>query len=249
MKKVVLITGAAGGIGNATAKKFASAGWQTIGVDKVKAVSDIGLDRFVQIDLSNSSHIQSVFSKIYEHEGRLDVLVNCAALQLLKPLVATEPEEWEQVMSVNLRAAYLTIKYGYPLLRVQGGSIINISSVHAVATSHSLAAYAASKGALTALTRAASLELAKDKIRVNAILPGAIDTEMLRSGLSRDHLVSSSIEERIIELGNKHCVKRIGRPEEISELILFLADSSKSGFLTGQSLIVDGGATIHLSTE
>ena len=134
-------------------------------------------------------------------------------------------------------------------MRKKGGSIINVSSVHAVATSKNLAAYATSKGALIALTRVAALELAKDRIRVNAVLPGAIDTEMFRSGIARGHLSDSAIENRLEELGQKHPVGRVGKPEEIGKVILFIADDDQSSFITGQTIIVDGGATARLSTE
>jgi NAD(P)-dependent dehydrogenase (short-subunit alcohol dehydrogenase family) len=118
-----------------------------------------------------------------------------------------------------------------------------------VATSENLAAYVTSKGALVALTRAAALELSCDNIRVNALLPGAIDTKMLRSGLSRDHVSGDTIEKRLDQLGQKHAVGRVGKPEEIGQAALFLADKDRSSFMTGQSMIVDGGATARLSTE
>lgn len=249
MNRVALITGAAGGIGAATAKVFKERGWYTVGTDRISPKNMNFVDRFVRADIANPQEIQSVFEHLQNQEGRLDALINNAAVQLVKPLVQTEPDEWDKVMAVNVRAAYLTMKYAYPLLKENHGSIINVSSVHAVATSENMAAYVTSKGALVALTRAAALELAVDKIRVNAVLPGAIDTGMLRSGLSRNHLSGNSIKERLKSLGLKHAVKRIGKPAEIGEIILFLAESDKSAFITGQSLIIDGGATARLSTE
>lgn len=249
MKKVVLITGAAGGIGMATAKLFSEAGWYTIGVSRSRPDDSGYIDRFVKTDLSDPESIRSIFDDLRQKEARLDALINNAAVQLVKPLVETEPADWDELMAVNVRAAYLCIKYGYPLLRHGGGSIINISSVHAVATSENLAAYVTSKGALVALTRAAALELARDNIRVNAVLPGAIDTKMLRSGLSRNHVTGDTVEKRLGRLSRKHALGRVGKPEEIGEAALFLADSQKSSFLTGQTMIVDGGATARLSTE
>jgi len=124
-----------------------------------------------------------------------------------------------------------------------------VSSVHAVATSVDIAAYAASKGASMALTRAMALEFARDGIRVNAILPGAVDTQMLRDGLGRRHVQGGGIEARLEDLGRRTVMGRVGEPEEIARTILFLADGEQSPFTTGQSLIVDGGATARLSTE
>lgn len=130
-----------------------------------------------------------------------------------------------------------------------GGSVVNISSVHAVATSAGIAAYASSKGALLALTRAMALEFGTDGIRVNAVLPGAVDTPMLHAGLSRGHLNGDTTTKLLRGLGKKHVMGRVGKPSEIGQTILFLADNEKSSFMTGQALIVDGGATARLSTE
>jgi NAD(P)-dependent dehydrogenase (short-subunit alcohol dehydrogenase family) len=124
-----------------------------------------------------------------------------------------------------------------------------VSSVHAVATSVEIAAYAASKGGSLALTRAMALEFARDGVRVNAVLPGAVDTPMLHAGLMRGHVAGGTLEERMADLAGRTVMGRIGAPEEIARTILFLADSTQSSFMTGQSVIVDGGATCRLSTE
>ena len=127
---------------------------------------------------------------------------------------------------------------------------MNVSSVHAIATSANIAAYAASKGAMLALTRALAIELASNNIRVNAVLPGAVDTPMLHSGLSRGHLWGDNIVDLVEQLGSKHVIGRVGQPQEIAQAIYFLADQSRSSFMTGQEgLVVDGGATCRLSTE
>ena len=127
---------------------------------------------------------------------------------------------------------------------------MNVSSVHAIATSANIAAYAASKGAMLALTRALAIELASNNIRVNAVLPGAVDTPMLHSGLSRGHLWGDNIVDLVEQLGSKHVIGRVGQPQEIAQAIYFLADQSRSSFMTGkEGLVVDGGATCRLSTE
>jgi NAD(P)-dependent dehydrogenase (short-subunit alcohol dehydrogenase family) len=162
----------------------------------------------------------------------------------------TTIEEWDLVMASNLRSVFVGTKLAFPLLKeAGGGAIVNISSVHAVATSTNIASYAASKGGLLALTRALAIEFAPNNIRVNAVLPGAVDTPMLRSGLSRGHLGGDSVIERLDNLARRTVNGRIGRPEEIAHAIYFLADETQSSFMTGQAMIVDGGATARLSTE
>ena len=250
MEKVVCITGVAGGIGAATAEVFSQAGLYVVGVDCIKpSTIPAGIGRYIRADIGDMAEVIRVFDEITRQERRLDVLINNAAVQIAKPLVDTEPDEWDQLMAVNVRGVYLSIKHAFPLLRRQGGSIVNVSSVHAIATSENIAAYATSKGALMALTRAAALELASNDIRVNAILPGAVDTEMLRSGLTRGRAGRGTMEQRLKSLARKHAVGRLGLPEEIAQMILFLADNQKTAFMTGQSIIVDGGATAQLSTE
>lgn len=247
MKKIVLITGVSGGIGSATARVFANAGWGVIGVD-LNRMEIKEVDHFIQADISSIAESKRIFKEVEDKEGQIDALVNNAAIQICKPLLETSPEEWDAVMATNVRSVYLAVRNAHPLMRSLGGSIINVSSVHAVATSTNIAAYAASKGALVALTRAMAIELASDNIRVNAVLPGAVDTPMLRAGLNREHIKEFNTEILIRDLGKKHIMGRIGQPEEIAQTILFLADS-RSSFVTGQTITVDGGATARLSTE
>ncbi|GIV64222.1 MAG: hypothetical protein KatS3mg045_1561 [Bellilinea sp.] len=180
----------------------------------------------------------------------MHAVIHNAALQIAKPLIETTAEEWDSVMASNLRSVFLGAKLAYPLLKAAGGgAIVNVSSVHAVATSANIAAYAASKGGLLALTRAMAIEFAPDNIRVNAILPGAVDTPMLRAGLNRGHVGGETIYDRLENLARKTVNGRVGKPEEIAHAIYFLADDTQSSFMTGQALIVDGGATARLSTE
>ena len=247
MKKTVLITGVAGGIGSATAHIFANAGWHVIGVDLNEIEID-DLHHFIQADVSDAKDSKRIFDDIGEREGHIDALVNNAAIQICKPLLETSPDEWDAVMATNVRSVYLAVRHAHPLMRLNGGAIVNVSSVHAIATSANIAAYAASKGALLALTRAIAIEFAPDKIRVNAVLPGAVDTPMLRAGLNREHAQGYNTEVLMSELGKKHVIGRVGQPEEIGQTIMFLADC-QSSFITGQSIIVDGGATARLSTE
>jgi NAD(P)-dependent dehydrogenase (short-subunit alcohol dehydrogenase family) len=245
-----LITGAAGGIGRATVDLFNRRGWRVIGVDRTpfeQQFPKTGL--FIQSDIAAPEDQERIYQKVQDYTNKLGVLVNNAAIQITKPLLETSIDEWDAVMASNLRSVFLSVKLAHSLLKADGGgTVVNVSSVHAVATSANMAAYAASKGGLLALTRAMAIELAPDDIRVNAILPGAVDTSMLRVGLMLGDVVGSDLRRRMENLANKTVSGRIGKPEEIANAIYFLADNTQSSFMTGQALVVDGGATARLST-
>ena len=251
-----MITGAAGGIGRATVALFAAKGWRVIGVDRA-ALSEVeggdGFPKdglFIQSDISRGEDMEAIFEQANAFTKSLDALVNNAAMQIAKPIIETTVEEWDAVMASNLRSVFLGVKLAHSLLKVDGGgAVVNVSSVHAIQTSANIAAYAASKGGLLALTRAMAIEFAPDDIRVNAILPGAVDTPMLRAGLGRGHVGGEDVQERLDNLARKTVSGKVGTPEEIAQAIYFLADNEHSSFMTGQALVVDGGATARLSTE
>jgi NAD(P)-dependent dehydrogenase (short-subunit alcohol dehydrogenase family) len=249
--KTVLITGAGGGIGRACVRHFAASGWRVIGVDRAEFGDGFPQNgHFIQADISNPESTEQIFEQARAFHPSLDVLVNNAAVQVAKPLVETTVEEWDAVMASNLRSVFLFVKLAHPLMKAAGGgAIVNVSSVHAIQTSANIAAYAASKGGLLALTRAMAIEFAPDNIRVNAILPGAVDTPMLRAGLGRGHVGHGDMQERLDNLARKTVNGKVGKPEEIASAIYFLADNEQSSFMTGQALVVDGGATARLSTE
>ncbi|MDD2921011.1 MAG: SDR family oxidoreductase [Anaerolineales bacterium] len=250
MTNTVLITGAAGGIGAAAVNLFAKNGWRVIGVDRADYGGGFparGL--FIRADISHPEEMQSIFEKARDFTDSLEALVNNAAMQVAKPLIETTVEEWDAVMQANLRSVFLGVKLAYPLLKTGSGAIVNVSSVHAIQTSANIAAYAASKGGMLALTRAMAIEFAPDNIRANAILPGAVDTPMLRAGLGRGHDGHGDMRERLDNLARKTVNGRVGQPAEIAHAIYFLADNEQSSFMTGQALVVDGGATARLSTE
>jgi NAD(P)-dependent dehydrogenase (short-subunit alcohol dehydrogenase family) len=249
--RTVLITGAAGGIGRATVALFTDHGWQVIGVDR--APFGVGFPTnglFIQADISLAENVALIYKEAASFTNSLEAVVNNAGYQVAKPIIETSVEEWDAVMASNLRSVFLGAKLAYPLLKSgNGGAMVNVSSVHAIATSANIAAYAASKGGLLALTRAMAIEFAMDHIRVNAILPGAVDTPMLRAGMDRGHLGGASVQDRLENLASKTVNGRVGLPSEIASAIYFLADEAQSSFMTGQALVVDGGATARLSTE
>lgn len=249
MKRIALITGAAGGIGRATVEVFAQSGWETIAADRKEGAGFPQGVTFRTCDVSEPSEVAELFRWLADRRPRLDALVNNAAILRVKPIVDLTVEEWDAVMDSNLRSVYLTARQGFPLLKEAGGAIVNISSVHALATSVGVSAYAASKGGILALTRAMALEMAPAGIRVNAVLPGAVDTPMLRQGLERPLNDGETVEGRLAALARRTALGRVGTPEEIARAILFLADGSQSSFMTGQSIVVDGGASCRLSTE
>jgi glucose 1-dehydrogenase len=249
--KTVLVTGAGGGIGRACIHHFSEMGWRVIGVDR----SDFGDDfpkggHFIKADISLPDSVEQIFQQARDFQPVLNALINNAAVQVAKPLVDTTVEEWDAVMASNLRSVFLFVKLAHPLMKAAGnGAIVNVSSVHAIQTSANIAAYAASKGGLLALTRAMAIEFAPDNIRVNAILPGAVDTPMLRAGLGRGHVGGQNVQDRLDNLARKTVNGRVGTPQEIANAIYFLADNEQSSFMTGQALVIDGGATARLSTE
>lgn len=249
--RILLITGAAGGIGSATVKFFAENGWKVIGVDRKQKTGQFPENGiYIEADISRPEQVEEIYRQVSNVTDSLDAVVNNAAVQIAKPLIETTAEEWDMVIASNLRSVFLGAKLAFPLLKAKGGgAIVNVSSVHAVATSANIATYAASKGGLLALTRAMAIEFALDDIRVNAILPGAVDTPMLRAGLDRGHVGDGDMYERLENLARKTVNGRVGKPEEIASCIYFLADNTQSSFMTGQALIVDGGATARLSTE
>ena len=242
-----VVSGAGSGIGAATANLLVENGWSVVGVDARDNDENGVCSTWVTGDVADEDTWQAVTAVLKAHSKRLDLLVNNAAVMLVKAVSETGPAEWDKVMATNVRSCYLAVRALHEFLL--GGAVVNVASVHALATSPNISAYAASKGAMVSLTRELSIELADEGIRVNAVLPGAVDTPMLRNAMSRDHFSGGDVESRLNSLASRTVIGRIGKPEEIAEAIMFLGDNSRSSFVTGAALVVDGGATIRLSTE
>jgi NAD(P)-dependent dehydrogenase (short-subunit alcohol dehydrogenase family) len=249
--QVVIVTGAESGIGKATATRFAQEGAAVYGLGLraeigdawAKEMASSGLKvSFTVCDLRKSSEIAAVVTGIGEANNGIDVVVNNAGTFLYRSVHETSEDEWDNVLDTNLKGVYLVSKYAIPFLRKRGGgSIINVASVHAFATMEKVAAYAASKGAVVALSRQMAIDYTKDLIRVNSVVVGGVDTDM-----STAHALS--IGRPLEDLGFDSDQTKLGRaaqPYEIAAGITFLA-SSDASFVIGAPFIIDGGLLTDL---
>jgi len=229
----VVVTGASSGIGAACVTLLQDGGFSVVGVD---LAASSGADVHVVADLSRPDCGETIASAC---EGKRVVgLINAAAFGEDVPARKVTPDHFDRMMATNVRGPLLIAVALHPALAAAEGWIVNIASVHAVATSSGVPTYAASKGALVAMSRELAIEWAP-QVRVNAVLPGAIDTTMLREGLRR---TGTSNED----LAGRHLLGRVGEADDVAEVVLAVA---RSKFMTGGSVIVDGGATAMLSTE
>jgi NAD(P)-dependent dehydrogenase (short-subunit alcohol dehydrogenase family) len=244
--KVALISGAARGQGAAEARLFAREGAAVVlgdvlveqGEQVAKEIVEAGGKAvFAKLDVASEAdwaHAVELAERTY---GKLDVLVNNAAIAAVEGIMDTSIELWNRVISINQTGTFLGMRAAIPAMRkVGGGSIVNISSVLATMGSGNSASYTASKGAVTALTRTVSVELATEGIRVNAVHPGGVETPMAAEILGDD-------AEARRALIATHPIGRIGEPEEIATGVLFLA-SDEASFMTGAALVIDGGNTV-----
>lgn len=233
--KVCVVTGGGSGIGRATCERFAAEGARVLVVDlkedpgneTVKTITHAGGEGlFAKADVSNSAEVQVAIKAAVDKWGRIDVIVNDAAMMTFTPILELSDDDWDRVMAVNLRSVFLFCKYGVPHMPA-GSAIVNISSVHAHETTKNVVPYASSKGGMEAFTRGFSEELAQRKIRINCVAPGAVDTPMLWSNPN-------------VKSGAEKIQGSVGKPEDITAAICFLA-SAEARFVTGTTLVVDGG--------
>jgi len=243
----VVVTGACGGLGRAIVARFRAEQWHVVGIDRREPEDSVHVDDFVLADIGADGEVARAFEQIRGYD-RLDALVNNAAVQVNKPIVDTSDEEWTTVINTNVRSAFQAIRESTTLLSRSRGAVVNISSVHAIATSINVAVYAISKGALSALTRSAAVELAASGVRCNAVLPGAVDTAMLRDGLDRRPHPEGA-EGNLAELAAGTPLGFVATPDQIAPSVFHLADSDQSPYTTGQMLVVDGGVTAKLGSE
>jgi len=244
--KVAIVTGGATGIGFGGAQALAAQGATLVlfgpdGAALDRAVATLGGETLgVTGDVSSANSVEALVAETRERFGRIDILVNSAAIQPYGTVETMAEDQWDQVMGVNLKGIYLTGHHAIPVMKAGGGgSIVNIASVQAIACQTNLAAYVASKGAVLALTRAMALDHADAGIRVNAVCPGSIDTPMLRFA-ARENLDGKSEDEVVASWGQAHPLGRVGRIEDVGEMIAFLA-GPRASFCTGGEYKVDGG--------
>ncbi len=235
MKKNVFITGVLGGIGAALAKTFRENGFYVYGVDRREDFHG-NCDRFLRFDINDfvkDAAYRIRFTQIFDELiPKLDVLINNAAVQRLDNLGNIKLEDWQETLNVNLTGPMLLSKLFLSKLEESKGCIINIASIHQQLTKPAFVSYATSKSALVGLTKAMAVDL-EGKVRVNAISPAAIETDMLRAGFDNN-------ESALDELRKIHPVQRIGYPADVAKLALFLT-SENHGFIHGANLLLDGG--------
>ena len=189
------------------------------------------------LDAARPDQIEAFVAAVGDRHGRLSILVNSAGIQRYGTAETTPVEVWDEVLDVNVRAMFLTVKHAVPLMRRNGGgAIVNVSSAQATASQRNVVAYTASKGAIVAMTRAMAVDYAPEGIRVNSLSPGSVDTPMLRQSARE----AGDEDTVIAQWGANHPLGRVGTPQEVADAILFLA-SPLSGFVTGTELRVDGG--------
>lgn len=233
--RVCMVSGAGSGIGKACAMQFAREGGKVTVIDlneqhgnqTVQEISNAkGEAIFAKCDVGNPAQIQAAVKATTDKWQKVDVVVNDAAMMTFKPIVELPAEDWDKVLNVNIRSVFLFCKYSVPHMG-PGSAIVNISSVHAHETTKNVVPYASSKGAMEAFTRGFSEEIASKKIRINCVAPGAVDTPMLWNNPN-------------IKSGVEKVEGAIGKPEDIAAAVCFLA-SPEARFITGTTLIVDGG--------
>jgi len=243
--KVALITGASSGIGRATALKFASEGASVALVarraEKLAEVVETieaqgGRAKAIVADVTRPAEIERVVRETVETFGGIDVLVNAAGIIASGTIETTSLEAWDRMMDVNLRGPFYLIQCAMPYLIERKGNVVNVSSVTGLRAFPGILAYCVSKAALDQLTHCVALEVADKGVRVNAVNPGVVVTNLHRAGGMTEQEYAAFLEHS----KTTHPLGRVGRPEEVAELIFFLA-SPKAGWITGVSCPIDGG--------
>jgi NAD(P)-dependent dehydrogenase (short-subunit alcohol dehydrogenase family) len=242
--KIVLVTGATSGIGDAVARRFAEAGATLVlsgrNAERGEALArDIGA-HFMAGDLTDPAFADRLVAETVDRHGRIDVLVNNAGIVYRRTVADMSDEEWRETMAVNVHAVFFLCRAAIPIMRNQGGgAIVNMSSDAAFIGASAMPAYCASKAAVLQMTRAMALDHARENIRINAVCPDMVRTPML-AGEARQ--MGSDPESYFAAGAEGIPMGRIGEPEEVADAVLYLA-SERSSFVTGAGLLVDGGVT------
>jgi len=241
--KVIIVTGGASGMGRTHCELLAEHGaWvfvcdvnETAGEETANAIRGAGGKAdFVRLDVTNETQWTQVVDHVLDKAGRLDVLVNNAGILLLKSAHETTTEEWDRVFDINVRGVFFGTRAAVPALKVNGGSIVNVSSIYGLVGAPMGGAYQASKGAVRLLSKSCAADLAPFNIRVNSVHPGVILTEMTKDLLADPDMLKAFLGPTLLA--------RPGLPREVSQAVLFLA-SDESSFVVGTEIVVDGGYT------
>jgi NAD(P)-dependent dehydrogenase (short-subunit alcohol dehydrogenase family) len=244
-EKVVLVTGATSGIGRACALRFANAGARIAAVGRneealaalSKEVGEAsGTALLIQADLARAEEAERVVEQTIEHAGGIDVLVNAAGHIATGTIQDTSLEAWDAMLNINLRAVFHLMQKAMPSLIDRRGNVVNVSSVTGLRSFPGVLAYCVSKAGVDQLTRCAALELAAQGVRVNAVNPGVVVTEIHRRGGMTDEQYDSFLERS----KQTHPLGRVGQTKEIAELVFFLA-SERASWITGATYSIDGG--------
>lgn len=251
--KTAVVTGAATGIGAATALAFGAEGAQVVLADINQAalderVAEIQADGgeaiAVQADVSQGSQVQNMVDAAVAAFGGIDCLVASAGIQTYGTVVSTDEETWERTLAINAKGVYLAAKYCIPqMAKGGGGAIVNVASVQGLLSQPNVAAYSASKGAVIAMTRTMALDHAADNIRANSLCPGSVDTPMLRDSATLFNPADPG--GAINDWGGLHALGRVAQPAEMAQVALFLCSDAAS-FITGAAIVADGGLTIRI---
>jgi NAD(P)-dependent dehydrogenase (short-subunit alcohol dehydrogenase family) len=243
--KVVLVTGSSSGIGRAAALLFIQNGAHVIAVGRNEGELNVLRDEAVDLkgsvrvhlaDVTEFSQIDRLVTETVENYGQIDVLVNCAGIIKSGSIETTSVDDWDKMLNINLRSVFYLMQRCLPHLEARKGNIVNVSSVTGTRAFPGVLAYCVSKAGVDQLTRCAALELAPKGVRVNAVNPGVVVTNLhKRGGMSPD-----DYEKFLANAANTHPIGRAGEPGEVAELIYFLA-SEKARWITGATYAIDGG--------
>lgn len=247
--KVTIVTGAGSGIGAATAVLFAKEGAKVVAADieKQKGTRTVDLIKsnngeaiFIQVDLAVADSIKKMVESTIENYSKLDILVNNAGIYLQANVVETSEKDWDRIMAVNLKGAFLCCKFSIPEMIKDGksGVIVNVGSEAGIVGIKNQVAYNVSKAGIIELTKSMAVDFAPQNVRVNCVCPGTTETELVKEALSK----AQNPEKARRELETVRPANRLGRPEEIAYGILYLA-SDESSYATGAILSIDGGYT------
>jgi dihydroanticapsin dehydrogenase len=251
--KVAIVTGGAAGIGRATCERFVREGVGVVIADidepaaaavRSSLIALGGQAVAVTTDVSAEASVAALVARAATEFGRIDILINCAATFIMRGIEATV-EEWSRVLAINVVGCALSAKHVVPhMRRAEGGTIVNVCSISALVAQPSFLTYSATKGALLTMTRCMALDLAADRIRVNAVSPGTVWTASNEAFILRTRGFGRREADQHPDIGGLHVLSRTADPGEIASAITFLA-SDEASFITGTNLLVDGGYTVR----